>query len=316
MALDFGGTKLAAAVVDISRGSVVESLRRPTPAEHSAEASIAAMMEMGRQLVRQASRKRRRVGAVGVSFGGPVVADHGSGVHSNHVAGWESVSLSSLVSATFELPVIVENDANAAAICEWRFGAARGQQHVLYLQVSTGIGVGLILGGQLYRGAGAAGEFGHVIVDANGPRCACGGTGCVESIASGWAIERDARAAIQRDGASGAMLGLCRGQATDLDARLVVQAAQAGDQIADAILGRAFGSLGRALRNAIALIDPEVVVVGGGVAQAGSRLVDVLNAEIDRHSERTPVGRPSIRLAKFVTDAPLIGAAILAAEAN
>lgn len=314
LALDFGGTKLAAAVVDAATGSVLEQLRRPTPQQRSAESSLNVMMDMGKQLVAHATKESRRLSAVGVSFGGPVVSDNGSEVRSNHVTGWESVNLPALFEATFELPIVVENDANAAAACEWRFGAGRGCQHVMYLQISTGIGMGLVLGGRLYRGAGSAGEFGHAIIKEQGPACVCGERGCVESFASGWAIERDARAALQGGEAGDAMLALCGGRPEELDARLVVQAADAGDSVAAGILRHAFGALGRALRNAVALLDPEVVVVGGGIAQAKGRLVGALEEELDRRAAGTPLGRPPITLAQFLSDAPLIGAATLAAE--
>jgi glucokinase len=261
LGLDFGGTKLAAGIVDTSTGRVVQSLRAATPAG-GAETGWAAMRHLADQLI---SQSKRPISAVGVSFGGPVEADGRTVRLSMHIPGWEGMSLAERCEQAFEVPGVIANDADAAGLAEYRFGAGQGCRHMLYLTVSTGIGGGVIINGALHRGEHAwAGEVGHMILKPDGPACACGGNGCLESLASGLSIAREARANIPPSLKD-------RNPAT-ITARDVAEAAAAGDVVAQQIWGTAMEWLGVGISSASNLLNPGVIVIGGGLTNAGEQL--------------------------------------------
>jgi glucokinase len=248
LALDFGGTKLAAGLVDAA-GAVVAERRCPSPPD--AGGGYAAMLAMARELLAEAPA---RPAACGVSFGGLVAADGRTVRLSMHVAGWEQAPLAAWVERDLGLPCAVANDADAAALGEQRFGAGRGAALLLYLTVSTGVGGGVVAGGQLFRGAHAlAGEVGHQCLDPHGPPCPCGRNGCLEALASGRAI---ARAAGMPD----------------------ALAAAAGDPAARQAWDTAMGWLGIGVANAANILNPDRVVIGGGVAGAGELLLGPVRA--------------------------------------
>lgn len=258
LACDFGGTKLSAAVMEtavLQQSSPVwhNHLRRLSPAEATAESDIKMMIEMGRELL-----AGKQPLAVGISFGGPV--DYKTGIVrlSHHIPGWETVSLQERFSQEFNAPVRVDNDANAAALGEWRFGAGRGAADLLYVTVSTGVGGGWILDKRPYHGADSmAGEIGHTVVDPTGPQCLCGKRGCVERLASGPYMGQDVAA----------LLNLPSGSVTG---KMVAQMAEDGEKTAAAILERGARGLGVGIGNAVNLINPGRVLLGGGVTKSGA----------------------------------------------
>lgn len=294
LAVDFGGTKLAAAVVDVARGELVVSARCPTPAG-GAEASLAALIALAQAALRQSPGP---VTAIGISFGGPVSADRRTVLRSMHVGAWEGISLPARLSAVLGLPAAMDNDGNLAALGEWAFGAGRGVRSLLYIQVSTGIGAGLVLEGQVYRGQGLAGEFGHLTVMPDGPCCSCGKRGCVESLASGWALARDGQAQL--------------GGAPPPDAEQVLVAARAGNPVAQAIVRRAFTALGQGIAAAITLLDPELVVLGGGVARAEDWMRPLVTAALADYLPPMLQGRTRLEFSPLHGSETLLGAALLA----
>jgi glucokinase len=253
--------------------------------------------------------------AVGVSFGGPV--DHASGVVrlSHHVAGWANVPLRDLVQAEFRAPAAIDNDANCGALGEWRYGvgAAQAAASLLYITVSTGIGGGWVINGQVYRGADSmAGEIGHTIVDPGGPACVCGRHGCLEVMACGPAIARAARERLSAQPGHGALLRqLAGGDSAPVTAELVSQAAEGGDPLAEAVLLEAARHLGNGIGNALSLMNPSRVALGGGVTKAGRRWW----AEVRRAARANTLPEISAEVvpAALGDDAPLWGAAALAA---
>ncbi len=264
LALDFGGSKLAAALVDAASGRVVSTLRCATPAD--AEASYAAMLALARALLIDAPDHPH---AVGVSFGGPVQADGRVVRLSMHVPGWNDAPLADWIERDLGLPCAIANDADAAALAEQRYGAGRGLTPLLYLTVSTGIGGGIVIDRRMFRGARAwAGEVGHQTLDPNGPLCACGRRGCLEALASGLSIARAARQELDANEAS-SLANLPRDQ---VDARAVAAAAAAGDPLAGAVWDAAMGWLGIGIANAANVLNPACVVLGGGLTQAGDQL--------------------------------------------
>ena len=218
-----------------------------------------------------------RLRAIGVSFGGPVDATRGLVRLSHHVPGWEEIPLRDQLQVEFGVPAAVDNDANVAALGEWRFGAGRGSASLLYVTISTGIGGGWVLGGRIWGGAdGMAGEIGHMIVRPGGAPCACGRRGCAEAEASGWAIAAKARTRLTDERRTtydegDRLLTSAGGRAEAVTAQMVAQAAEAGDALAQAILDEAARTLGSGLGAAISLMNPERIVLGGGVTKAGAR---------------------------------------------
>ena len=278
LALDIGGTKLAAGVVSPEGEVVAEGTAATEPAALPAEVSE-ALFRLAEEVLRPAGLAFGDLAAAGISFGGPVNYEAGTVVTCHHLAGWEGVPFRDIVSERTGLRAVMDNDANAAALGETVFGAARECQHVLYVTVSTGIGGGLVLGGRVHRGLNSmAGEIGHTHLVPYGPRCTCGRLGCLESVAAGWAMARDARAALD-GGAASALRSIPR---EELSARHVAEMAQT-DALAARIMGRAGEYLGLGIARAVTLVSPEVVVIGGGISQAGDVLLGPLRRGFERH---------------------------------
>jgi glucokinase len=298
LGLDFGGTKLAAGLVDPASGAVLRSTRCPTP-PGGAPASLAAMLALAHGLLRAPSADPRSSGsilsAVGVSFGGPVAPDGRTVRRSMHVPGWEDFPLAGRLEAELGAPAAVANDGDAAALAEQRFGAGRGVGTLLYITVSTGIGGGVIVGGQLHRGEHAwAGEFGHMPLLKDGPPCPCGRHGCLESLASGLSLAREARARLPHLGPA----------PTAAD---VAAAAARGDTAARAVWDEAMAWLGMAVAAATNLLNPGRVVIGGGLAQAG----ELLFAPVRREVAARALDPCPVVPAALGTDVGIIGGAAL-----
>jgi glucokinase len=287
--VDIGGTKVAAGVVD-DEGRVLDRCRRATP-DSDAAAALDAVVDAVSEL-----RARREVGAVGVAAAGYVSADRSTMLFAPNLP-WQQVPVRDLLAERLGLPVDVENDANAAAWAEARYGAARGERDVVCLTVGTGIGAGLLLDGRLYRGAyGIAGEPGHLRVVPDGLPCGCGNRGCLEQYASGTALERYA-----------AERGLA------VSGPEVTEAARAGDGRAVAAFTEAGAWLGQGLADLSAVLDPAVYVIGGGVADAGELLLAPARAAFERAlSGRAHRPVAGLRAAELGNDAGLVGAADLA----
>lgn len=309
LVLDFGGTKLAAAIILPGERSFRDKVSIFSPPLKSAETDRKLMLELAQRVL-----GGRPPAAVGVSFGGPVKADEGRVILSHHVPGWEGFPLRRWLEDYFGVPVALENDANAAALGEWRFGAGQGCQSILYVTVSTGVGGGWVLGGRVYRGAdGLAGEIGHMPIHPNGPVCSCGRQGCLEAVASGLAIARQARERISANSTAGSILSkLVGGDLSAITARDVALAAELGDTLAVEVLQEAAKALGRGIACAIALMNPERVVVGGGVTKAGSYYMTWVREEARKRV--LPEIRVEIVQAALGDEAPLYGAMVLAEE--
>jgi len=208
------------------------------------------------------------VAGIGIAIAGLLRSDSGLLLSSPNMAGWINVPIRQIFSDEFNLPVYTGNDASLAAQGEYRYGAAKGLENFVYVTVSTGIGGGLMLGGEMYIGAdGYAGEVGHMTIDPGGPQCACGMRGCFEAMASGSAIAREAREKMA-SGVSSIMIDMAGGDPGELTAELVERAARQGDALAKEVMHNAAVNLGLGLSNLIVIFDPEAVVVGGGVTKS------------------------------------------------
>ncbi len=272
LALDFGGTKHTVGVVARDRRGPEMIKRVPAPPHADAAADLAVVFAAAHQML-----GRQRPAAIGVSFGGPADYTTGRVLLSHHVPGWENVPLQAMLEKEFGAPARIDNDANVAALGEYRFGAGQGCASLMYITISTGVGGGWILNGDIWRGQnGMAGEIGHTVVDPAGPVCLCGKRGCVERLASGPYLAQHAREllslgeSIESDPASGAGLrALVGGDVSAVDARWVAQAAAEGDALSQRVLAEAAHALGVGIGNAANLINPERFVLGGGVTKSG-----------------------------------------------
>jgi glucokinase len=327
LALDFGGTKLTAGLAVSGEHRWRARRQVFSSADANTNRDLNTMMSLVCDLLGGTAPA-----AIGVSFGGPVRAAEGVVLLSHHVPGWENFPLREHLERRFGAPAAVDNDANVAALGEWRFGAGQGCRSLLYVTVSTGIGGGWVLDGRIYHGADSlAGEIGHMTVQPGGPVCACGRRGCLEAVAAGPAIARRARerlltaqtSEVSEDFGSlageprqfyttpGALLRqLVGGDVGTVTAQYVSQAAEAGDELAQQVLEEAAHALGFGIGCAIVLMNPERVVVGGGVAKSGERYFQVVRA-VARANVLQGM-RVDIVPAELADDAPLWGAVALA----
>lgn len=320
--VDIGGTKMAAALVD-GAGRTHHWRARPAPLEGARQVED-ALVDLVDPLLARLRAQLPPGGTVPVGLGAAGFVDVHAGevCFSAHLP-WRHEPLAARLSERLATVVTLDNDANAALWAEHRFGVVRGRPDVLGVNVGTGIGGAVLAGGALYRGAtGMAGELGHVRVVPNGRRCRCGARGCLETYASGRALALEARSLIRRarredDGAAAArLLELVDGEPARLTGREVGRAARTGDPLARTALERVAGWLGQGLADAVANFDPAVIVIGGGVAQAGELLLEPARAALAARL----VGRgfrrvPEVLSGVFGERAGVIGAAALAAAA-
>ena len=309
LALDYGGTKHTAALVAPGERHWRAYRRVLSPPGADARYDIKTMHALARELLGET-----HPAAIGVSFGGPVDSATGTVRLSHHVPGWENIPLQEILEAEFDAPASVDNDANVAALGEHRFGAGQGYEDLLYITVSTGVGGGWILNGQIWHGAeGMAGEIGHTVVDPNGPVCTCGKQGCVERLASGLYIAQRAREWLDRQPDRGQILRTLIDDDLDaVTAQLVSQAAAQGDDLAWEALEVAGWALGVGIGNAANLVNPQRFVLGGGVTKAGERYWEVVRC-VARETAMPEVHFDVVPAA-LGDDAPLWGAVVLAED--
>jgi glucokinase len=306
--VDVGGTKVLGGVVDAS-GKVLATSRRDTPREGGNELTR-TIAEVALELMQSHS-----VSAVGVSAAGFVSSDRKTMLATPNIADWNDVQLDLELTKLIGLPVVIENDANAAAWGEAKFGAGRNQAHMMMLTIGTGVGGGIVVNSELYRGAfGIAAEFGHLRVVPEGHLCGCGARGCFEQYASGSALRRHAREAISASPDLARNL-LARGNGTidGLTGQAITEAARDGDAVALAAFQTTAQYLGAGIASLAVLLDPSCVVIGGGVIDAGEILLAPTREAMKRYmpfAGKHPY--PEIVAAELGNEAGLVGVADLA----
>ena len=309
VALDIGGTKLTVGLVD-QEGRRLATQVRPTDQAASPARIVDALFAMAESALAATALAWTDVAAVGGSYGGPLDYPAGRTVTCHHLPGWEDVPLRELVARRAGRPAVVDNDANAAALGEAVFGAARGCAHVLHLNVGTGIGGGVVIGGRLHRGADSmAGEVGHTLVAPDGPLCTCGRRGCLEAVAAGPAIVRAAQEALR----SGEPSCLATLPVDEITGRHVAEAA-GQDALAARVMQQAGKWIGLAIAAAVNLLNPHMVVIGGGVAGAGEALFAPLRAAVSSHAVPEATRRLRIVPGALGPWDALLGAAALALQ--
>ena len=308
LALDIGGTKLAAGVVT-GDGRVLSRAVIPSHAEEGPWAMIERHVELGRQVVADANIEWPRLAGVGIACGGPLDPDAGVILSPPNLPGWDRIPLTDAVSERLHLPAVVENDATAGALAEWWYGAGRSRDvdDLVYLTISTGVGGGLVLDGQLYRGvAGNAGELGHLTVIYDGRQCGCGRRGCLEAYASGTNIAARAREAI----AAGETSSLA--DLPWITAKDVAEHAAEGDALARGIWDETMAMLGSGVANILDVFNPALVVLGGGVTRAGDQLLIPVREAGLRQAMGPARGSAEVVLAELGAVHDVISAAVVA----
>jgi glucokinase len=310
--IDIGGTKVAGGVVDES-GIITHRTRRDTPHRSTSPAVVEnTIVESVEQLLRHVDRED--VVAVGIGAAGFVAEDRATVVFAPHLS-WRNEPLRDALAQRIDLPITVDNDANAAAWAEASFGAAKGESHVVVITLGTGIGGALIIDGMVQRGRhGIAGEFGHMQIMPGGVRCECGNRGCWEQYASGNALVREARAMIEAGSPVVAdLLARLGGDAAALTGPFITESARDGDPTARELLADIGKWLGIGLANLASAFDPGLFVIGGGVSAADEMLIGPAREAFRRQLPGRGY-RPEARIVRAVlgSDAGLIGAAELA----
>lgn len=304
--VDVGGTKVAAGVVD-DEGKILAEVRQPTPS-YSPELTADAIVEVVAEL-----RADHDVEAVGIGAAGFIDADRSTVLFAPNLA-WRDEPLRDRVADRIGLPVIIENDANAAGWAEARFGAGRGESDIVCCTFGTGIGGAIVLGGRLHRGRwGIAGEPGHMLVVPDGIRCGCGNRGCWEQYGSGKALTREAREAAVASPLAAERLLRLAGGVDGITGPIVTQAAHDGDPASCAVFKDVAHWVGIGLANLAAILDPGVFILGGGMADAGDLILGpARSAYAGQLTGRGHRPLAEIRLAELGNDAGLVGAADLA----
>ena len=309
--IDIGGTKVAAGIVDLN-GVVLAASRTPMVARGSAGEGLAAVETAIKSVIAQKT-SAQEVKAIGICSPGPLDPKTGVVINPPNLPCWRNFPLAESIRNSHRVPVKVENDANAAALAEVKWGAARGYRNVFYLCIGTGIGTGIVFDGAIYHGrTGAAGEGGHMGIDINGPLCPCGKRGCVEVLASGPAIARRARQKLA-DGATSRLTDMAGGNPTSVTSEMVGRACAEGDSVAQVVIRETLDILAYWLGNIVDLLEPDVIVMGGGVSSMLAPYLDDMRrrwsgACVNPWPEKVPVV-----LARYGEEAGVAGAAALLA---
>jgi len=279
--VDFGASHLSALIADLS-ARIIEEVEIPIDIQRGPSACIAEADRLVRDTLARAGLRLGEVLAIGVGVPGPLAAEAGMVVSPPIMPGWDRYPVSDTLEKLWCCPLSINNDAELGVLGEWAAGAGRGERNLAYIKVGTGIGAGLLLDGQLYRGVtGSAGEIGHLTIDENGPLCACGNHGCLEAIAGGRAIAQQAREAV-RKGKRTALAAI--DPLEDISARDVASAARRGDLLSQQILTRAGSHIGIAIAGLVNLFNPGMVIIGGGLAQTGDILLEPMRQAVQRRS--------------------------------
>jgi glucokinase len=309
MGVDIGGTKVAVGLVDTA-GRIVSQGRAPMIANGTAEAGLDAVFAAMDSLWSD------QVLSIGICAPGPLDPKTGVILNPPNVPCWRNFPLGERVRAKYSVPVKVDNDANAAALAETRWGAARGYRYVFYATIGTGIGTGIVFDGAIYHGnTGSAGEGGHVSIDYRGPLCNCGKRGCIEVLAAGPAIGARARAKLSAEPSrKSAMLDLVHGNVASVTSEVVAKAYAAGDPLAREVLQETVEVLTPWLGNIVDLFDPDILVMGGGVAAMLRPFFGDIKSRLPGWCVNPRASEIPLVIAHYGADAGIAGGAALCSE--
>jgi glucokinase len=305
--VDVGGTKVAAGLVDV-QGGICSQLRVPMVPHSSAQEGLDAVLTA---IASTIAPVKEQIAGIGICAPGPLNPVTGVILNPPNVPCWRNFPLAESVQKSYLVPVKVDNDANAAALAEARWGAARDYKHVFYATIGTGIGTGIVLDGKIYHGrTGSAGEGGHVSIDYRGPICRCGKPGCIEVVASGTGIASRARGRISA-GRKSAILELAGGNLEAVTGEIIAEAYAAGDSLAVELLTETVEMLALWLSNMVDVLDPDVIVIGGGAAALYKPFLDHIHERIAQLTVNPRADEIRLVSARYGADSGIAGGAAL-----
>ena len=286
--IDIGGTKLAVVVAD-QDGNILQKVRKPTESEKGPRHAVQLILGMVHEALNLVELRHEDISGIGVSCGGPLDTKTGIIYSPPNLPGWDALPLKEMIESEFHIPTVIENDANASALAEARFGGGRGYDYVLYMTMSTGIGGGIVSNGEIYHGANdSAGEVGHQILLPDGPLCGCGRYGCLEALCSGPSIARRAQEAIASQPHT-RILVLAGGQMDLVRSEHVLQAARDGDALAIALVEETAYYMGWGIANLVNILNPEIVLLGTIAVAAGNLLLDPIRRTVTEMAMQRPL---------------------------
>ena len=307
--IDMGASHVMLILADFS-GRQLHEIEVPMDINEGPQICLARVAELVDQLLKEAGMSLSQISAVGVGVPGPIVQKEGMVSGPPIMPGWDRYPIRDHLQELWQVPVSLNNDAELGAVGEWAYGAGRGEHNLAYIKVGTGIGAGLLLEGQIYRGStGCAGEIGHITIDENGPLCTCGNRGCLEAIAGGAAIARKAMEAVRMGQRTQLAEMVHNGKLTVAD---VMNAARHGDHLAQRITAEAGMHLGTAIANIVNLFNPSMVVIGGSVGQIGDLLLEPIRLTVQRRSLLVASRNVRITAALLGKHSVAIGAVVVA----
>jgi glucokinase len=313
LAVDLGGTKIITAIISNS-GQVVAEDRCLTLADEGVSPVIERLFAAIDSLLNRNNMEPSQLGGISLAAAGAIDSDRGVITLSPNLPGWRDVPLGDMVRERYRVDVFLVNDASAAALGEHRFGAGREVSNLILLTLGTGIGGGIIINGEMYLGAcGSAAEIGHMVIDVNGLECGCGNRGCLETLASGTAVAREAVRRINQ-GEKSSLTAIAGGKIEDITAEKVGTAARKGDSLALDVLSRAGTYLGVGLANLVNIFNPEMIVLGGGMAELGGLFIDPAKRVVVERAFPISAGAVRIGTAQLGNEAGVYGAAAFALE--
>ena len=319
--VDIGGTKVAAGLVD-HNGEIKLQTRTPMVANGEAGDGLAAVVSAINLLFDRDAEARPLIRGIGICAPGPLDPTTGVVINPPNLPCWRNFPLAAEVAQIYRVPVRVENDANAAALAEAYWGAGRGYRHIFYAGLGTGIGTGIVFDGKIYNGrTGAAAEGGHMSIDYRGPRCGCGKPGCIEVLAAGPAIARRARALLFSQMASPSnsrsrMIDLANGNIDAVTSEMVGQAYIAGDPLAKQTLQETVELLSLWLSNIADLLEPDVIIIGGGVAAMLNPFFGDISKGLAEYCINSRCQEIPLLKARYGADSGIAGGAALCSEVS
>lgn len=307
--VDLGGTKILTALANLE-GTILHRVLVDTGANDPTEAVVGRIIETVEQVLRDGGASKEEVKRIGIGSPGTLNIEKGIVLQSPNLRWW-NVPVVEMMESVLKIPVLLENDANAAALAEHAFGAGKGARNMVYMTISTGIGGGIIINNTLLHGAcDSAGEIGHHTIDPDGPRCGCGNYGCLEAMASGTALGRYGREAVEQ-GAETMMQTMVQ-SIEEVNGAIVTKAAEAGDPVAQEIVKKVGSYIGIGIANLINILNPGRVVLGGGVMKSGHLFYDTIMQTVEARAMEAPRKCCEIVFAELGSDVGVQGAIAVA----
>ena len=304
--VDLGGTKIDAVLSD-SRGNIRKRELKETRAGEGPNAVIKRIVDAVKTVSSDS-----KIAAVGIGAAGIIDVETGLITFSPNLPGWRNIELKDILERELGVKTFVDNDATVAALAEHKFGIAVGCDHFVCVTVGTGIGGGIVTNGRIYRGiSGSAGEIGHMTIDINGPRCGCGNTGCWETLASGTALEREARVKIS-EGVKTTIPKYAKESSSRISAKSIYLAAQDGDKLANELIAQLGFYLGVGLANLVNIFNPQLIVISGGVSRMGDMLLEPTRKTVRERAFELSAKAARVEVSSLGYDAGPLGAVALA----